>query len=98
MPGLDDLLVEKDKYDKELQLVIDNLSFVRSELDVIDNMKKTEGWKILEKKLKEELKNRIELLVKDDLRVKTLLDLLTVADTKTQSQALNEAISSFLPE
>jgi len=94
---LDNLIAERDKYDKESQAVIDNLSFARSELADLTAMKQTEGWKLLDKKIREELQNRIKNLVKDDLQIQTLLALLQVADTKSIAKMLEEAVEGFLP-
>ena len=97
MKNLDELLVAKDQYDKESQDVIYRLNLARGEIDTINQMKQTEGWKILDKRLREELHEQIFLLVKDDAKIQTLLALLKVADTKTMSQILEEEIKS-IPE
>jgi hypothetical protein len=67
------------------------------EIGSIEEMKRTSGWKILNKKIREELVERISELVKDDLKVQTLLALLNVADTKKLSSMLDAAIEEILP-
>lgn len=96
--SLDTLLSEKETYDKESQDFITSLSFVAQEIDLINSMKRTEGWKLMDKKIRDELNQRIHQLVKDDLKIQTLLALLTVADTKSMSKALDEAIVNAMPE
>ena len=96
--SLDQLEAEKPEYDKESQAIIDSLRVVGTEIAEIDAMKRTAGWKILNKKIREELMTRINELVKDDLKVQTLLALLQVADTKSLSKQLDSVIAEILPD
>ena len=96
--SLDTLMAKKSEYDKESQSFIESLNFVDKEIGQINEMKSTGGWKILNKKIREELQQRINDLIKDDLKVQTLISLLKVADTKSVSKILNENIESILPE
>ena len=96
--GLDQLEIERETYDKDSRAFIDSLKFVDRELTELNSMKSTEGWKILDKKLRDELHAKINDLVKDDPVVKTLLALMNVADTKTQEERLNNEIASLIPE
>ena len=96
--SLDKILAVKNEFDEQSQAIIESLQFASSEIDAINSMKRTSGWKILQKKIREELVERIEMLVKDDLQVKTLLALLKVADTKSLSRLLDESIESILPD
>lgn len=98
MKGLDHLQAHQDEYDKESQELIKSLAFAKNELSEIDSMKRTEGWKILDKKIREELQSRIIKLIENDLQVQTLLALLKVADVKTQSQIIENEIKNILPE
>ena len=98
MKNLETLAADKESYDKESQVFIDSLRFVEQEIGEINSMKATQGWKILERKTREELAQRINELVKDDPKVSVLLALLTVADTKSQSKALEEEIAKILPQ
>jgi hypothetical protein len=91
------LEANKDQYDAESQAFIDSLRFVKKEIAVIETMKRTAGWKVIEKKTREELQQRIMSLIEKDPEVKILLALLNVADTKSQSEALEAEISKILP-
>ena len=95
---LDSLLSEKESYDKASQELLDSFKFRRGEIDLIGSMKRTEGWKVMDKKIREELQLRITELVKDDLKIQTLLALLKVADTKRMSAILADEINGILPE
>jgi hypothetical protein len=91
------IVAEKDTYDAESRTFIESLQFIDKEISQLNTMKSTEGWKLLEKKLREELQLRIHELVKNDSKIQVLLSLLTVADTKSQSNALQEEIAKLLP-
>lgn len=95
--GLEQLITEKDSYDKESQTFIDSLSFAKKEIGEISEMKRTEGWKVLDKTIRQRLQQRISELVKDDLNIQTLLTLLNLADTKTMAQTLEDEINRLLP-
>lgn len=95
---LESLDADRKSYDPESQAFIDSLKFAQSEIGSINSMKSSEGWKIIEKKIREELEQRIMFLVKDDLKITTLLALLQVADTKTLAKALQEEINKIIPE
>ena len=97
MKNLNDLEANIHEYDSESQEFIKSLRFVEKEVGVINEMKRTAGWSIIEKKTREELAQRINELVKDDPKVSVLLALLNVADTKSQSKALEEEIEKILP-
>lgn len=96
--GLDRLMSEKDQFDLESRNFIDSLAFVKAELDQLNSMKRTEGWKLLEKKMREELQARIFHIVKDDIKVQTLLSLLNVTSTKKGEKALQDEIDRLLPD
>lgn len=95
---LEKLIHLKDSYNKPSQAIIESLSFVSKELEQIESMKRTEGWQILNKKIREELHSRILNLVKDDLQIQTLLSLLNVADTKTAIERLEKEIEDIIPQ
>lgn len=96
--SLDNLLEEKEQYDPESRALIASLASLRAEIGIINEMKATEGWKMLNKKIRDELRARILELVKDDLKIQTLLALLSVADTKSMSKTLQSEIDKALPE
>ncbi len=95
---LDDFINEKDTFDKPSQAIIESFEFRRKEIDQITSMKRTEGWKVLNKKIREELHEQIFNLVKNDPKVMTLIALLKVSDDKTMLKILNEEIDAALPD
>jgi hypothetical protein len=96
MKDLDVLLSQRDQYDDESKKVLDNLSFANAELESLKSMKSTEGWKLLEKKIREQLSERITILIKDDQQIQTLIALLSVADTSSIAKILDQAVQSFI--
>jgi len=98
MAKLDKLIEKATEYDKESQDFIASLRFVDKEIGEINAMKRMDGWKLLDKKIREELHNRIKEMVKDDPKITTLIALLTVADTKSMRSMLDEEIEKLLPE
>ena len=95
---IENLIANKDQYDKESQELLSNIVFERSEIGEIDAMKRTQGWKILDKKIREELQQRIFDLTKDDIKVQTLLALLEVSATKKRTRVLEGEIEKIIPE
>jgi len=98
MIWLDKLIGRKQEYNEESQSIIDSLSAIRAEIGAFETMKQTEGWQLLEKKIREELQARIHKLVKDDVNIQTLLALLQVTDTKTRITTLEGEIEKMLPD
>ena len=98
MKNLETLSQDYEQYDDDSQRVVDSLRFIDKEISEIDSMKRTQGWKIIEKKTREELMARITKLTENDPEVKILLALLNVADTKTQRKLLEEETKKLLPE
>jgi len=98
MKNVETLSQDYDQYDDDSQRVVDSLRFIDNEISEIDSMKRTQGWKIIEKKTREELMARITKLTENDPEVKILLALLNVADTKTQRKLLEEETKKLLPE
>jgi len=95
---LEKLIAERDSYDEASKSFIDSFRFAKLEIGKIEEMKRTEGWKLIEKKIREELEARIMFLVKDDLNIQTLLALLKVTDTNSMSKSLQEEILKIMPE
>lgn len=95
---LNKIIAEKQEYDKESQDFLESLVFEDKEISQINEMKSTSGWKLLDKKIREDLHYRITELVKDDLKIQTLLALLKVADTKSRAKILDNEIDRILPE
>ena len=98
MKNVETLSQDYDQYDDDSQRVVDSLRFIDNEISEIDSMRRTQGWKIIEKKTREELMARITKLTENDPEVKILLALLNVADTKTQRKLLEEETKKLLPE
>lgn len=92
------VISEKNTYDKPSQDLINGFIFARTEIDQLNSMKRTEGWKLLDTKIREELHSRIEELVADDSKVQTLIALLSTTDTKKRARTLEQEIDKFLPE
>lgn len=98
MKEFEDLLKDKETFDPESQALLSSLSFEREEISTLNSMKQTAGWKLLDKKIREELRERITELIATDLKVQTLLSLLNVADTKKRGDILKAEIDKILPE
>lgn len=94
---LQKLEAERESYNEESKAFIDSLRFVDKEIGQLNEMKRTDGWKLLDKKIRDELQQRIHDMVKSDLKIQTLLALLTVADTKTMAKTLDEEIARLIP-
>lgn len=92
------LNIEKPGYDKESQTLIESLNFIDSEINTINEMKSTAGWKLLSKKIRTELHSEIRVIIKDNTKIQTLLALLTVADTKSMSRELDKTIEEIMPD
>ena len=95
--NLQKLIAEKESYDPESVVFLESLASSEKQIGAINSMKHSEGWRILESKIHEELQQRINELVKDDLKIQTLLALLKVADTKSMAKLLDEEIENIIP-
>jgi len=95
--GLAKLIVEKDTYNAESQAFIESLRFVDKEINILREMKSTAGWKLIDSKIREEVHERIRELVKDDVKIQTLLAILLVAETKKLKKALDDEIDKVIP-
>ncbi len=96
--GFETLVAQKHEFDEGSQALISSLVFQKNELDSLDSMKRTPGWRLLEKKIREELHARIRETVKDDLKINTLLALLEVTGTRARKKRLDQEIESLLEE
>ena len=96
--NLDTLLSEKDGFDKESQAILNNLNFRRAEISKLSTLKNNEGWQIMDKKIRDEVKIRITEMVKDDPKIQTLLALLASVDIKNMNEILQSEIDGILPE
>ena len=98
---LSELFAKKNQYDEATQAIIESWHKIALENEKLEAMKQTDGWKLLEQKIKEELKIRITSLVNkedQDSRavIKTLLQILGVVDTRKSNQILEEEIDKFI--
>lgn len=96
MKDLNKLILDKDNYDEDSQQFIDSLNFSEKEIDELNSMKQTTGWKLIETKIRQDLHSRILKLVDGDAEVTTLLALLYATDTKQLSKKLEQEISNLL--
>ena len=96
--NLQKLIAEKESYDPESVAFLESLASSEKQIGAINSMKRSEGWKILEEKIREELHQRINECVKDDLKIQTLLALLGVADTKSLTKILDEELDNIIPQ
>lgn len=93
---LQQLLGMKNEYDEPSRNIIDNLVKSSKDLETIEEMKKTEGWQIIETSLKVNLHNRIYEKTKDDPQIISILSLLSLTDTKNIMQRLDLEIDQFI--
>lgn len=91
------LIGEKTVYDDDSQQILSEFPRSAKNLQAIDAMKRTEGWQMLEKILREKVHSLIMDKVKDDTKIQSLLDLMNLTDTKTQWQQLDEEVTRLLP-
>lgn len=96
--GFEDLLENREQYDQESQNMLSSLSVASEQLAELKSMKRTQGWKILDESIRKELHARIMEKIADDPKIMVLMDLLALADTKTQAKILENEIENLLPE
>lgn len=92
------LLSISNEYDEVSQDLLKSYVSSAKELESIDSMKRTEGWQIIEKKIREEIRLKIYEKVKDDSQIQSLLSLLIVTGTKEALKNLEEEVDKLLPE
>jgi hypothetical protein len=100
---ISELFTRKNQYDEATQSIIESWHKVAIENEKIEAMKQMEGWKLIEDKIREELRIRIASLVnKEDpesrASIKTLLQIIGVVDTRKTSEILNEEVEKFINE
>jgi hypothetical protein len=98
MVTLEDLQKNSSEYNEESQQLIKSLSFAKLELVKINEMKRSEGWKMLEQKIREQLSERIFKLVENDVMVQALLVVLNSSASKRMNKILQQEIDKILPE
>ena len=69
-----------------------------SKIESFDSMKNTDGWKVLNQSLREELKVRLLAGIEKDERAQTILDILETVETTERSKLLEQEIEATLPK
>lgn len=92
-----ELFQRRYEYAPPDQQVIESLHKESLTLQSFESMKSTDGWKILDNKLREELRKAIFDKVKDDIKIKVLLDLLSTVETKDAMKLLADEIERVIP-
>ena len=95
---LSDLWAKKDELTPDAQQAVQTLLLASENLEKVETMKATDGWKLFEAKVKEELANHINLLIKDDPKIQTLIAVLNTVETKQTRATLEEQIKTMIPE
>lgn len=78
--------------------VINSFKKEATTLESFSEMKATGGWKVIDAKIREELRARIMEAVKDDPKILTLLNILETVETKNSMKLLEEEIEKVLPQ
>lgn len=91
------LFARKSEYQPQDQAFIDSLNLEATSLQAIGEMKATGGWKILGAKLREEVAKEIEISIKNNTKIKLILDILSTVETKNASALLAEEIDKLIP-
>lgn len=80
------------------KVILDEFSERAVELESFDTMKATQGWRVLNKKFREELRTRILDAIAKDERSQVILDILAQVETKTKMKLLEEELDNTLPK
>ena len=80
------------------KVILDEFSDRATELEMFAQMKGTAGWKILDKKFREELRSRVLETISKDERAQAILDILNTVETKTKMKLLEEELNNTLPK
>lgn len=95
---LQELFNKRFDYSEQDRLMIESLHLEKNVLESISEMKATGGWKILESKLRDEVKKTILEKVKDDIKINLILQILSTVETKSASLLLEEEVKKVIPE
>lgn len=95
---IQELLADKPNYDQASQALFNHFPMQAKELESIDEMKKSEGWKLIENALRVDLKNKILEKVKDDKDIQAMLKLIVMTDSKNRWRELEDQIDELLPK
>lgn len=95
---LQELIARKWELAEPEKFALESMVTEAKTLEAFQGMKDTEGWKVLDTKIREELQNAILEKIKDDPKIITLLNILTTVETRKAGEVLEESIRSILPE
>jgi hypothetical protein len=84
-------------YSEQEQEIFVSLKAEAGALEALEGMKATDGWKLLNTKMREELHNLILEATKSNPKIQTLLDILSTVETKQASTLLAEEIDRVIP-
>lgn len=97
-------------FGKLKQFLINNPQASQQDVDVVksfehqinlieqfDDMKKTQGWQILNKQIRNDIKERLLKKAQEDERISALVDLLSVVETKDKAKLIEDEINNILP-
>ncbi|MCL4405221.1 hypothetical protein M1295_01435 [Patescibacteria group bacterium] len=103
-----ELFGKRHQYDEPTQAIIESWHKTSLEIDALNAMKLTDGWKLLERKMREELKIRIREMLTSEMderqrqkvkgNIETLLQVLGVVDTRNNQAILEEEVEKFIGE
>ncbi len=108
MNKLIELFAKRQQYDESTQAIIESWHKTSLEIDALNAMKLSDGWKLLEQKIREELKIRIREILTAELdekqrqkikgNIETLLQIIGVVDTRSNQKILEEEVEKFIGE
>lgn len=108
MNKLIELFAKRQQYDESTQAIIESWHKTSLEIDALNAMKLSDGWKLLEQKIREELKIRIREILTAELdekqrqkikgNIETLLQIIGVVDTRSNQKILEEEVDKFIGE
>ena len=67
-------------------------------IEQFDDMKKTTGWQILNKQIRDDIKERLLKKAQEDERISALIDLLSAVETKDKAKLIEDEINNILPK
>lgn len=94
---LKEMWLNRANYSEQDQQVFSSLLNEASMLEAFESMKATDGWKVLQTKMREELQKLILETTKSNPKIQTLLDILSTVETKQASTLLAEEIDRVIP-
>lgn len=93
---LSKLWEQRDQFDDDSKIIIDNMRFEERLIGEIREMKKGEGWKVLETEIKRQLHMAISRRIKDDKTIQSLMEILHVTDEEKRQEQLDKLIDGYI--